>query len=454
MKLKQIGVRFLLVFLRALIVVKRVIRPVFSTLFSFMRPVGQVFLRALAIPLYRLVFFLKRSAKQLFLPAKNKMVFLLSNRWTVHLVVVCVVLVIGILNIRASVVRAESFGEQSILFGLLRPDDGAGVEVVTASDISPSKTLSYTNDPALSVLPDIDFIYLGESYALPVVGDARTLPGGVIDTGTTSVAVDVEREKTQRATIETYVVKEGDTLGRIAALYDLSLSTLLWANNLTSRSVINPGHELSIPPIDGVVYTVRSGDTLAAIANTYKTTQAQITAYNGLGNGNKLSIGQKLILPEATLPAPVARAPRVSAPVASIFRAPTPATAEPRGSSTGNGNWVWPTDWRVITQYYGWSHTGIDIDGDYNTNSYAASDGTVIYSGWRSGYGITVEVDHGGGLVTRYAHHSKNYVRVGDVVTSGQPLAQTGTTGRSTGTHLHFEVIKNGKFQNPFDYVR
>ena len=106
---------------------------------------------------------------------------------------------------------------------------------------------------------------------------------------------------------------------------------------------------------------------------------------------------------------------------------------------------IWPTDWRVITQYFTY-HTGVDIDGDYNTVSHAAADGVVIYSGWRRGYGMTVEINHGNGIVTRYAHNSKFYVS-GDVVSAGQTIAQTGSTGRSTGTHLHFEVIRTGGFK-------
>jgi len=153
-------------------------------------------------------------------------------------------------------------------------------------------------------------------------------------------------------------------------------------------------------------------------------------------------------LPGGAPPSPVTTT-RSTTSIATLFTAPQ--VSAPSAAVSG---WVWPTDWHVITQYYGWKHTGVDIDGDYTTSSYAARGGVVVYAGWRNGYGLTVEVDHGDGYMTRYAHHSKIYVSVGDVVSTGQVLAQTGTTGRSTGTHLHFEVIRNGKFQNPLDYVR
>ena len=96
----------------------------------------------------------------------------------------------------------------------------------------------------------------------------------------------------------------------------------------------------------------------------------------------------------------------------------------------------------------------MDIDGDYTTRSYAAADGVVVFSGWKGGYGLAIEIDHGNGYLTRYGHHSKNFVKVGDVVIAGQAIAQTGTTGRSTGTHLHFEVVRNGTFLNPLNFIR
>ena len=168
---------------------------------------------------------------------------------------------------------------------------------------------------------------------------------------------------------------------------------------------------------------------------------------NNIVSADKLKIGQELLIPDGE---PYQAAHRITAPVADLFTAPSKASKP----ASSDGSWVWPTDWHVITQYYGWKHTGVDIDGNYSTDNYAARSGVVIYSGWKGGYGLTVEIDHGNGYVTRYGHHSKIYVSVGDFVTAGQALGRTGTTGYSTGTHLHFEVIKNGKFQNPLDYVR
>jgi murein DD-endopeptidase MepM/ murein hydrolase activator NlpD len=98
-------------------------------------------------------------------------------------------------------------------------------------------------------------------------------------------------------------------------------------------------------------------------------------------------------------------------------------------------------------------HTGIDIAARSGTNILAANAGTVISAGWNNGYGYMVMVDHGGGIVTLYAHSSKLLVRKGNVVARGQAIAKVGSTGMSTGPHLHFEVRVNGIYKNPLDYV-
>ena len=98
-------------------------------------------------------------------------------------------------------------------------------------------------------------------------------------------------------------------------------------------------------------------------------------------------------------------------------------------------------------------HSGIDIGASYGTNILAANSGTVIKAGYNSSYGYMVMIDHGGGIVTLYAHSSKLLVSTGDVVARGQVIALIGSTGRSTGPHLHFEVRVNGAYQNPLNYV-
>jgi murein DD-endopeptidase MepM/ murein hydrolase activator NlpD len=368
------------------------------------------------------------------LPAKSRVVYLISNRYTMHVMMGLIVMGVVWVNLSALDVRAEDFGQKSLLYQLVAEDDFAVLEIVEAG--SPIVTLrtssSYVSGTVVDARRHTDLDFLQET-ATSLVGETQV-------PSPTQVPI--------RTTIETYVVQEGDTLGRIAESYGLSLSTILWSNGLSYTSTIQTGQTLSILPIDGVLYTVKSGDTLSRIARNYSVDVETVMSQNNLESANRLAIGDKLLLPGGEPPSPVGTS-RSSASLTSLFTAPS-ITAP----SVAVGGWVWPTDWHTITQYYGWRHPGLDIDGDYTTSSYATRSGVVIYSGWRSGYGLSVEVDHGDGYVTRYAHHSKNYVAVGEVVEAGQVLAQTGTTGRSTGTHLHFEVIRNGRFQNPLEYVR
>lgn len=383
------------------------------------------------MPVYRAELLARRYVQRVLLPAKHRIIFVISNRYTVHVLMVGVVLCVAYVNLSARDVRAENFGQKSLLYQIVATDEGSTLEVVEAG--APIMTLgassSYLADAVVDARRHVDLDYLEET-ATAEVGEE---------------AVTTQRVVPSRDNIETYVVVEGDSLGRIAEAYGLNLSTILWSNGLSYNSTIRPGQEIKILPIDGVLYKVKNGDTLSRIARNYSVEVATILTQNNLASADRLSIGAELLLPGGEPPSPVSTS-RSSASIANLFTTPSRAVV-------GDG-WVWPTDWHVITQYYGWRHNGLDVDGDYTTFSYAARAGVVIYSGWRSGYGLTVEVDHGDGYVTRYAHHSENFVEVGDVVDAGDALAQTGTTGRSTGTHLHFEIIRNGKFQNPLDYVR
>lgn len=440
--------------------------PVLRAIVSPFAKAGRFLLRTIGIPLYRFFFLFKRSSSKLIVPAKHRILYLVSNRFAVHAMIVVVVVLASTVNLTGSQVRAETFGQNSRLYQLVAQDDSAVVDVVAAGEAVQRKPSSYMNDTVVDANLHLDLNYIEEDYVTPSVGSAVAAP----------TSQEIEKEDVpERETVQEYVIQDGDTLSTIAQKFGLNLSSLLWANDLTLTSVLQPGEALTIPPTDGVLYTVDSGDTLNAIANKYNADSDKIMAFNKLASADDLNIGEELMLPGAEKPSsqPSRQTPSSSS-VNRIFTSPDTSSGSSSSSSSGSssansgsasrgssasasasaGSWIWPTDWRVITQYYGWRHTGIDVDGDYSTDSYAAADGVVIYSGWRSGYGITVEIDHGNGYVTRYAHHSKNYVSVGDVVSAGQAIAQTGTTGRSTGTHLHFEVIKNGSFQNPLDYVR
>ncbi len=427
--IKHFFIRIALGFFQGLVLCKRVSIPVFRALFQPVKSVGFILVKVIGVPAYRALFFLRRFVNGILLPAKHRFFYLLSNRFTIHVLMIVLVAVISVTNVQARQVRAETFGQKSILYALVSVDDSQTVEVVEAgkSVLIPGGSSSYFTDATL---------------------DARTqIHENILDQ---PVAPTEAQIAAARSSVETYTVKEGDTLGRISVRYNLSISTILSANGLTLRSTIRPGDTLKILPTDGVMYTVKKGDTLSRIASTYDISVSEISQANSLASSAALKVGAEIILPGATkiaAPAAIARKPVSIKDIIS-------ATPAPKAAGASASGWVWPTTWRIVTQYYSWKHTGIDVDGDYSTFSIAAHDGVVDYTGWRNGYGLTVEIDHGNGLRTRYAHNSKIYVSAGDVVSAGERIAQTGTTGNSTGTHLHFEVILNGKFQNPLSYVR
>ncbi len=254
-------------------------------------------------------------------------------------------------------------------------------------------------------------------------------------------------DQPQRTEIVHYTVQRGDTVSTIARKFGISVNTILWANNLSSFSLIRPGDKLTILPYSGIQYTVKRGDTLARIARTYGVTEDKIRNYNNLGS--ILRIGEKLMIPGGKKIS-YARTTSRSYTGVSVIK---DLVKSPSKQVSGN-KMAWPTEGHRITQYFSWRHSGLDIGNKSGTPLYAADAGKVTYSGWSRGYGYNVVIDHGGGKKTRYAHASKLFVKVGDYVDKGEHIAAMGSTGWSTGPHIHFEVIINGKKYNPLNYIK
>lgn len=276
--------------------------------------------------------------------------------------------------------------------------------------------------------------------------------GGVVSGGRAIIApitLPGAPEDGGRRGVVSYVVQQGDTVGAIAERFGVSVETILWENNKTSRSILRPGDVLKILPGTGVRHNVKKGDTLLALAKKYDVEIEKIKEFNRLGDEATLVIGESLVIPGGRplrSAVPVRRAPSSFA-----VRAPV-SVSSPSDLGT---TLLWPTDLRVITQYYHARHSGLDIDGHYQHSIYASEDGVVVVAGWNSnGYGNYIIVDHGGGLRTLYAHANKMYVSKGQRVSRGQAIAQIGTTGRSTGTHLHYEVRVGNRRMNPLRYTR
>lgn len=247
-----------------------------------------------------------------------------------------------------------------------------------------------------------------------------------------------------RDRIVEYEVLGGDTLASIAKKFDVSIDTLKWANNLKT-DVIKPGQIVKIPPVTGVVHKVASGENIYAIAKKYKTDAQNIVnfPFNDFADLETFALtpGQILFVPNGVIEE---EKPRVAPQFVAQIQAGV------RGSS----NFIWPTS-GGITQYPVWYHMALDIANSALPPVLASDTGTVTYAGCvRYGYGCSIIIDHANGYQTLYAHLSNIDVSPGQAVNQGQKVGNVGSTGRSTGPHLHFEVRSGGTLLNPLNFLK
>jgi murein DD-endopeptidase MepM/ murein hydrolase activator NlpD len=271
--------------------------------------------------------------------------------------------------------------------------------------------------PVFVQMPTEDAVVL---YVEGVVRDNAGLSGGITPVLVTSLE---SRE---------YTVKKGDTMSAIASAAGVSIDALISLNNISNVRILQTGQKLLIPNIDGIVHSVASGENLAKIAESYKVKPTAILDANDL-KSEKITVGQKLFIPGAQL----SKIDRLKA-MGELFVYPI------------NG---------YISSYFGyrsdpisgvWSfHTGLDIVGPNGGAVWAAQDGIVRAAGWHAVYGNYVTINHGGGYETLYGHLSKISVYAGQYVRQYEMIGLEGSTGWSTGPHVHFTIYKYGSLVNP-----
>lgn len=270
-----------------------------------------------------------------------------------------------------------------------------------------------------------DMDLTGDSALLAHVG-----PDGTVAQG----AVGGSSAGKNGGQISTYKVKNGDNISEIASRYGVTVNTILWANDIKSANLIKPGDDLLILPVSGLQYTVRSGDTIAGIAKKYKADSEEIALFNGLSSSADLKAGSEIIVPGGSLQA-VAKAASKSTSSSK------PAASKAVSAAPGfYGN---PVPGGRITQgLHGYN--GIDIGAKTGTPIYASAGGKVVVArnngAYNGGYGNYVVIDHSNGTQTLYAHMSSAATSGGASVSKGEVIGYVGSTGRSTGSHLHFEV--------------
>jgi len=377
---------------------------------------------------------------------------IIKNNNTIHFYIVSLSIIILIFNLffgSQKTFAADDASSKPALFYLIQSEAIDDQELIVET-FSTSPTITTEEENYLSNLSSVRIQQQLEMKSLDDTQSSQT--DSLVQGGNAVVQPNIAKTnkvKRQRTSIVYHVVQNGETVSTIAQEYDISVATILWENDLNSYSLIRPGDKLAILPVSGISYTVQKGDNIGGIANKYSVAENEITDFNGLSDASYLKIGQKIVIPGGTK--------RYTTPTATNYSglaALKNIVIPPSAQATSGNKMNWPTVGHRITQYYSWKHYAVDIANKIGTPLYAADAGTVEVAGWGTGYGNQIVINHGGGKKTRYAHASKLFVQKGDTVTKGQTIAAMGSTGNSTGSHLHFEVIINGTKYNPLDYVK
>lgn len=453
--MKRIGLKALLYFLRSLIYVKRALVIVLSSLMKLISKVYTLYSKTLGFYLYKIFFIIKkRLFKRLNISKNVRFIDFFGQRWSLQIVIFVIAVIVMIPHSKLYTKTTEKIhGQETLLYNLVGPgEQDFSVEEmeIDIKQLTQKETRSWregsvvvetTASGGIGQIGEIQEI-AGITAGGTAVNKPTILPGSEI--------LNIIENSQKRTEIIYHTVQPGEVVGGIAQDYGLNVLTVLWANDLTSRSYIRPGDKLVILPTNGILHKVASGDNVSKIAKLYGAKVEDIVKFNRLQEGGAdIVVGERLIIPDGSKPAPVYSSSYSSS--FSSVAAPPPSITAPAGS-----RYIWPTSVRRITQYYGWRHTGLDIAGPTGTPIYASRAGSVIRSqcGWNGGYGCYIIIDHGGGVTTLYGHNSKLYVDVGEDVEQGQSIAAMGSTGRSTGPHVHFEVRVGSARNNPLQYIR
>ena len=331
------------------------------------------------------------------------------------------------------------------------------VSVAAQSSVAGTAAAYLHSSVVLSTTPSLLVRHQAEARA--TAAPSTTSPSAAPDSTATHGA-----SPAQQAPFTTYTIQPGDTVSSIAQAFGIDANYIMWNNPEVREDpdYLLIGANVLIPSVNGLVYTVTLGDTLGDIAAYYQTDVQSITAFspNGLSSPDDVIEGMVLVLPGA-VPPPPAPPPAELEPV--IIEDPEPvyepdpapayvsAPAPARAASSG---FIWPFYGNIST-YFSSYHRGIDIDGfgAYGATIGAAADGQVVLAAYQDwGYGYHVIVQHSDGSRTLYAHLSDIWVSQGEYVSQGEGVGALGSTGYSTGPHLHFEIHIGGPV-DPLAYL-
>jgi murein DD-endopeptidase MepM/ murein hydrolase activator NlpD len=273
-----------------------------------------------------------------------------------------------------------------------------------------------------------------------------------------SVNTDTITPAKARDGVVEYTIEKGDSIFGIAQQFDLKPDTILWANYDTLNDdphMISIGLTLKIPPTDGILYQWKDGDTIESVANQYKTSVNNVLNWPG----NRLDLTNPVVEPGAYVMVPGGSREYRQWVIATVWRPKAGASKTipggceiPEGGAYGTGTFAWPAANRFLSGNDYWDgHLAIDIAAATGAPVFATDSGVVVYAApIGGGYGNMIMIDHGNGYHSVYAHLSQIAVRCGQSVFQGGTIGYAGSTGNSTGPHLHFEVRYMGGFINPW----
>ncbi len=305
------------------------------------------------------------------------------------------------------------------LFGI---NNSSVVEVTQAVDHSAIST------PLLSAVANPASVNINATGG----GEVTVMNYSLVSTGPVGTD-DFSTFSNSTGEISVYTVRKGDSLSQIAEMYNVTTNTILWANDISNALDISPGDSLVILPIVGVKHTVKTGETFNSIIKKYDADLEEVLSHNGLSSSSTLSVGDELLIPGGKLHIK---------PAKNKTRQITLVDSSRNTTFTQRGSFIHPAPGSIRTQgIHGFN--AIDFGGAHGSSILAAAGGKVIVSkstGWNGGYGAYIVIRHSNGMQTLYSHLSRNDVSVGQYVAAGHVIGRMGNTGRSTGTHLHFEV--------------
>ncbi|MSR85689.1 LysM peptidoglycan-binding domain-containing protein, partial [Candidatus Uhrbacteria bacterium] len=344
-------------------------------------------LRWILLPLYTLIVLLRIRIGKLLTSTHSVLFLLFTNRYIAHavLLVIAVTTIITQLQIKTAI---ASDAKHSLLYTLVTHGQDEVTEEAIGSEYL-AKNVNYLGPTTLEAIPHIDFDYELETDQIPadltVPGSIAVQPNSSVSEPTPPMVIAPDETAiSSRTKTEMHIVQSGETVAFIAQKFGVNVGTIIWANNLRTTSIIRPGDTLKIPAVSGVLYVIKKGDTVEKIAQLYHIKTDDIATANQFTSGRLLVVGHELIIPGATplappVPKKIAKQPspiRQDIPVTQIRNKSYDVYQELTAPSTDirlkppdeesvavqKNKLLWPTRLHLINQYYGWRHTGVDID--------------------------------------------------------------------------------------------